>query len=77
VRHLLQGNAELTFNYLTTAWEMVAPFACPCGALNCYDLVAGCQYLTLAWQVFLAPQCSSPLRHLWRAHATQPQGQGQ
>ena len=32
----IQGNAELTFNYLTTAWEMVAPFACPCGALNCY-----------------------------------------
>src|SRR5882672_11145399 len=24
----IQGNAELTFNYLTTEWDMTAPFMC-------------------------------------------------
>ena len=73
----IQCNAELTFNYLTTEWEMVAPFACRCGTPHCYGVVAGFKYLTLARQVLLAPQCSPPLRRLWRAHATQPLGQSQ
>jgi len=66
----IQPNAELTFNYLTTEWDMVAPFACQCGALHCYGFVAGFKYLTPAQQVLLAPQCSPILRRLWRAHAT-------
>ena len=81
----IQGNEELTFNYLTTEWDMIAPFACQCGALHCYGCVAGFKYLTPAQQVLLAPQCSPPLRRLWRAHATsrplqttrQSQGHGQ
>ena len=66
----IQGNEELTFNYLTTEWDMVAPFICRCDALHCYGYVAGFKYLTPAQQVLLAPQCSSTLRRLWRAHAT-------
>ncbi len=81
----IQGNEELTFNYLTTEWDMIAPFACQCSALHCYGCVAGFKYLTPAQQVLLAPQCSPPLRRLWRAHATsrplqttrQSQGHGQ
>jgi hypothetical protein len=60
-------NEELTFNYLTTEWDMVAPFACQCGALHCYGCVAGFKYLTLTRQVLLAPSVH-PLRRLWRAH---------
>ena len=70
-------NAELTFNYLTTEWDMVAPFACQCGARHCYGCVAGFKYLLPVQQVLLAPQCSPALRRLWHTHATQPQGYGQ
>src|SRR5215831_915775 len=66
----IQGNEELTFNYLTTDWDMVAPFVCQCGTLHCYSCVAGFKYLTPAQQVLLAPQCSPILRRLWRAYAT-------
>src|SRR5215510_3557191 len=66
----IQGNEELTFNYLTTEWDMVAPFVCRCGTLHCYGCVAGFKYLTPAQQVLLAPQCSPILRHLWRTPMT-------
>ena len=66
-------NEELTFNYLTTEWEMVSPFVCQCGALHCYGFVAGFKYLTPTQQVLLAPQCSPSLHRLWREYATQPQ----
>ena len=62
-------NEELTFNYLTTEWDMAAPFMCQCGAQYCYGCVAGFKYLTPAQQVLLAPQCSPLLRRLWRAPA--------
>jgi D-alanine-D-alanine ligase len=68
--HPIQCNEELTFNYLTTEWDMAAPFACQCGALHCYGFVAGFKYLPPVQQVLLAPQCSPILRRLWRAHAT-------
>ena len=73
----IQGNAELTFNYLTTEWDMVAPFVCQCGAVNCYGYVAGFQHLTPAQEALLASQCSPILRRLWRAYATPSQGPGQ
>ena len=66
----IQCNEELTFNYLTTEWDMVAPFACQCGALHCYGCVAGFKYLPSVQQVLLAPQCSPILRRLWRTHVT-------
>jgi len=66
----IQCNEELTFNYLTTEWDMVAPFACRCGALHCSGCVAGFKYLPPVQQMLLAPQCSPILRRLWRTHVT-------
>jgi D-alanine-D-alanine ligase len=66
----IQCQEELTFNYLTTEWDMVAPFACQCSALHCYGCVAGFKYLTPVQQVLLAPRCSPLLRRLWHAYAT-------
>ena len=66
----IQCNEELTFNYLTTEWDMVAPFACQCSALHCCGFVAGFKYLPPVQQMLLAPQCSPILRRLWRAHVT-------
>src|SRR4029453_15055378 len=31
----IQCNEELTFNYLTTEWDMLAPFVCKGRALHC------------------------------------------
>jgi len=72
-------NEELTFNYLTTEWDMVARFACQCSALHCYGCVAGFKYLPPVQQVLLAPKCSPILRRLWRAYVRliPPQGHGQ
>src|SRR5262245_2833050 len=66
----IQCHEELTFNYLTTEWDMTAPFMCQCGTLNCYGYVAGFHYLTPAQQVILAPRCSPLVRRLWCAQAT-------
>jgi SET domain len=55
---IAQGT-ELTFNYLTTEWEMATPFNCHCGASHCPGLIAGLKHLTLAQvipiQTLIAP----------------------
>lgn len=37
---------ELTFNYLTTEWEMATPFECCCGSANCFGYIGGFSRLT-------------------------------
>lgn len=53
---------ELSFNYLTSEWDMAAPFACMCGAANCHGLIRGFRHLSLAQQEALVPWTSSYLR---------------
>ena len=53
---------ELTFNYLTSEWDMAAPFACMCGAAGCHGLTGGFGHLNPAQQEALAPWTSSYLR---------------
>ena len=45
LRKIGQGE-ECTFNYLTTEYEMAAPFTCHCGAENCFGLIRGYKYLS-------------------------------
>lgn len=45
LRKISQGE-ECTFNYLTTEYEMAAPFTCHCGAANCFGLIRGYKYLS-------------------------------
>jgi hypothetical protein len=40
----LKAGEEVTFFYPSTEWEMVRPFKCLCGALNCIGYVAGAKY---------------------------------
>ena len=42
---------ELTFNYLTTEWEMAAPFSCGCGAAHCPGIIRGYRFLNAAQRV--------------------------
>jgi SET domain-containing protein len=39
---------EITFNYLTTEFEMAAPFKCSCGSPNCFGFIQGRNFLTQA-----------------------------
>ena len=44
-------NEELTFNYLTTEWDMKkmgTDFKCVCGSKNCFGNIRGFKYLTRA-----------------------------
>ncbi|MBF0175528.1 MAG: SET domain-containing protein [Magnetococcales bacterium] len=39
---------EITFNYLTTEWDMASPFECQCGEPGCFGAISGYRHLTLA-----------------------------
>lgn len=38
---------ELSFNYLTTEWDMATPFECHCRAEGCFRYIGGFKRLTL------------------------------
>ena len=37
--------AEITFNYLSTEWELASPFDCHCGAPHCPGAIRGYRHL--------------------------------
>lgn len=45
LRNIERGE-ECTFNYLTTEYEMAAPFACNCGTDNCFGMIRGYKHLS-------------------------------
>ena len=45
LREIKRGE-ECTFNYLTTEYEMAAPFVCRCGAAKCFGLIQGYKHLS-------------------------------
>jgi len=61
-RRPLVAGEELSFNYLTSEWDMAAPFVCGCGAAACMGTVAGLRHLAPAAQDALAPLVSPYLR---------------
>ncbi|AKQ68290.1 methyltransferase, putative [Myxococcus hansupus] len=44
----LEPGQEVTFNYLTSEWELATPFHCRCGATTCVGWVRGARYLSAA-----------------------------
>ena len=44
-KHPIAKGEELSFNYLTTEWDMASPFDCECGSSLCVGRVAGARYL--------------------------------
>jgi len=61
VRPIAAGE-ELNFNYLSSEWDMAAPFACVCGAPHCHRLIRGFRHLNAEQQEALAPDASPFLR---------------
>lgn len=58
----IAAGEELSFNYLTSEWDMAAPFACVCGAAGCHGTIRGFRHLSAAQQETLAPLISPYLR---------------
>ena len=58
---------EVTFNYLTTEYEMHDSFACDCGSPACYGIIRGFKYLThkqrMGLKPYLAPYLLVKLNH--------------
>jgi SET domain-containing protein len=45
LRNIRKGE-EITFNYLTTEYELATPFPCGCGSVKCYGFIGGYKFLT-------------------------------
>ena len=57
----IKRNAEITYNYLTTEWDMKAygtDFKCRCGSRDCIGLVRGFKYLNKRQRKQLEPLLS-------------------
>ena len=61
LREIVPGEA-LTFNCLTTEYELACPFDCTCGEVGCFGRIAGWRYLTPEQRNQLLPQLSTHLR---------------
>jgi len=64
----IAAGEELSFNYLTSEWDMAAPFTCVCGAANCHGLIRGFRHLSAEQQELLAPLVSPYLRRRLAEH---------
>lgn len=45
LRNIRKGE-EITFNYLTTEYELATPFRCDCGAAKCFGFIRGNKFLS-------------------------------
>ena len=61
LRDIREGD-EVTFNYLTTEWDMANKFECHCGSKNCFKHIKGFKYLTLEQKKSLEPLLSPFLK---------------
>lgn len=42
----IEAGEEFTFFYPSTEWDMIQPFVCQCGSVNCMQLIQGASYLS-------------------------------
>lgn len=45
LQHIMPSD-EFTFFYPSTEWDMVEPFHCKCGSVDCLNLIKGAKYLS-------------------------------
>lgn len=65
-RKPLAAGEELSFNYLTSEWDMAAPFTCGCGSPGCVREIRGFLHLTADQRESIVPWLSP---FLLRRHA--------
>ncbi|CAC9546988.1 conserved hypothetical protein [Leishmania infantum JPCM5] len=54
----IEADEKLTYNYLTTEWEISKVFHCSCNVYCCYGLIKGFRFLDREQQEHLLPHCS-------------------
>ena len=62
LRNIKMGE-ELTFNYLTTEWDMANKFDCECLSKYCFKKIKGFKYLTFIQKSRLSPLLSPFLKN--------------
>lgn len=62
-RDIAPGEA-VTFNYLTSEWDMVAPFDCKCGSQRCFGVIRGFRHLNEEERARLEPLLTPFLRRM-------------
>lgn len=60
----IEPGEQLTFNYLTSEWDMAEAFHCSCGAAGCFGKIRGFRWLSPAQQEALAPLLTPFLRRM-------------
>ncbi|RHW70557.1 SET domain containing protein [Trypanosoma brucei equiperdum] len=55
----------LTYDYLTTEWELASSFRCICGTANCYGLIRGFRYLDARAQLRLWPHAARGVKSMF------------
>lgn len=63
-RRWIRPGEEVTFDYLTTEYDLAEPFSCSCGAPSCRGVIRGFRHLTPAQQRALWPELAPHLRAL-------------
>jgi hypothetical protein len=58
----IRAGEEITWNYLTTEWELAHPFQCLCHAPGCLGAIRGLRFLPPEQVAGFASQISPPLR---------------
>lgn len=58
----IEDGEEITFDYLTTEYELSNPFKCECGSENCRGQIKGFKYLPLDEKRKLEPYLSPYLK---------------
>jgi len=54
----IKEGEEITFNYLTTEYELATPFQCSCGSAGCFGFIGGYKFLTVDQIAELLPLAS-------------------
>lgn len=62
----IRAGEEITYNDLSTEWDMASPFSCGCGAAHCPGTVRGFRYLNETQRDAIAPMLSPFLRRTTR-----------
>jgi SET domain-containing protein len=63
----IEDGEKLTYNYLTTEWEISKVFHCSCNVYSCYGLIKGFRFLDREQQEHLLPYCSPAVKEKYRS----------
>ncbi|EKG03260.1 hypothetical protein TCSYLVIO_005710 [Trypanosoma cruzi] len=58
----------VSFNYLTSEWDMASPFKCGCGSASCFSTIKGFRHLDEESQLRLWPHATSGVKSLFAQH---------